>query len=119
MWLFVGLSMVVIVAIWAILLPVQLRSLPFVNNENIKQWHVIKEEQGAESLRDALGDMKANLSRLELRVEEEVLAETGQTDIEGEGEVQKEGHLPLTEEENNTEKAFELLKVRLESNISE
>lgn len=119
LWVLVGLSMAVIVTIWAILLPTQLRSLQTVNSDEIRRWQVIKEENGAVSFQEAFGELRGRLRKLDEGFGGEAVVEEAQADIE-EGEVaQSDRHLPLTGQENTIEHAFELLKARLESNASE
>lgn len=119
LWLLVGSSTVVIIAIWAILLPTQLRSLQSVNGEDIRRWQVIKEESGATSFKEALGALRGRLKEFDEGFGEESADETVAPDTEEVIVSEASGHLPLVEQESTIESEFELLKARLKSNESE
>ncbi len=119
LWVLVGLSMAVIITIWAILLPVQLRSLQPMNSEDIRRWQVIKEENGTTSFKEALEQLRGKLREFEERVDEGVAAGTVAADTEEVIVSQTDGHLPLVDQESTIENEFELLKARLESGASE
>lgn len=119
LWVLVGLSMAVIITIWAILLPVQLRSLQPMDSEDIRRWQVIKEENGTTSFKEALEQLRGKLREFEERVDEGVAAGTVAADTEEVIVSQTDGHLPLVDQESTIENEFELLKARLESGASE
>jgi len=119
LWVFVGLSMAVIVTIWAMLLPAQLRSLQTVNSEDIRRWQVIKEENGVVSFQEAFGELRGQLRKFDEGSGVEAVIEAARSDIEGEAVIQGDRQLPLVGQENTIEDEFALLKARLESNSSE
>lgn len=119
LWVLVGLSMAVIVTIWAILLPTQLRSLQTVNSEDIRRWQVIKEENGAVSFQEAFGELRERLRKFDVGADGVTVIGTARSDIADEGVTQGDRQLPLTVPENTIEDEFDLLKARLDSSASE
>lgn len=80
LWIAVGGTVAAVVALWALILPTQMRQIRLVSDKDRSRWSVVASDEGermkAKPLGDILQEQRAKLDELEVRMREAVTGGT-------------------------------------------